>query len=160
MIATILIAAALQAAPVGSAAWKERNHPDLPVFPDCEIAADATVALSLKDIPADVAAELTRYFNTAVPMSDAGGPFNSTDVDEGLPVPRQRFVRAYKSERVWVIWYELGGRARGSRTIAVEQTSINGKQAPSFRVDPGTALTGNLCVATKAILSGVRSASF
>jgi hypothetical protein len=159
MIATILLGAALQAAPVGSAAWKERNHPDMPVFPNCEIAADATVALSLKDIPADAAAELTRYFNTATPMSDAGGPFNSTDVDEGLPVPRQRFIRAYKSGRVWVIWYELGGRAGGPRTIAVEQTSVGRNQALSFRVDPGTALTGNLCIATKAILSGVRTAA-
>ncbi len=158
MIATILLAA-LQAAPVGSPAWKERNHPDMPVFPNCEIAGGATVARSIRELPADVAAELTRYFNAAIPMSDADGPFNSTDVEEGRPIPHQRFIRAYRNGRLWVIWYELGGRVRGPRTIAVELTPAGRNKAPSFRVDPGTSLTGNLCMATKAILSGVRSAS-
>jgi hypothetical protein len=80
MIATILLGAMLQTAPIRPEVWKERNHPDMPAIPPCELGGGTTIAHSMKELPADVVTELTRFFNAATPMSDAGGPFNSTDV--------------------------------------------------------------------------------
>lgn len=155
MIALALLTM-LQATSLPPEVWKERNQPDMPVLPPCELGGGATMVRSMKGLPADVAAELARFFSNE-PMSDVGGPFNSTDVVDG-PVPQRRFLRAYQTGQYWVIWYQLGGSASGPRTIALRRNGRPGNQTP-FQVAPGTALAGDLCMATKAIVSGVRSAS-
>ena len=158
MIAAILLGAMLQAAPLRPEVWKERNQPDMPVLQACELGSDTMIANSLRQLPADVVIELSRFFDGSIFMSDAGGPFNSTDVVDG-PVPQRRFLRAYQSGRYWLIWYEQGGRASGPRIIALYRDVARRNHPAAFRIAPGTLLAGNLCMAMKAILSGVRSAS-
>ena len=158
MIAMILLAAMLQTAPLRAEVWKERNQPDMPVLPRCDLGSGTTIADSIKALPTDVVGELTRFFEATIPMSDAGGPFNSTDVVDGR-VPNRRFLRAYRTERYWVIWYELGGRISGPRTIALHRNPARTNRAAMFQIAPGTAFAGDLCIAAKAILSGVRSAT-
>lgn len=158
MIATILLGAMLQMAPLPHEVWKERNRPDMPVLPPCDLGYGATIAHSIKGLPADVVSELTRFFDAAMPMSDAGGPFNGIDIVDG-PVPNRRFLRAYQAGRYWVIWYERGGIVSGPRTIALHRNPTRENGASAFRMAPGTAFAGDLCIATKAIVAGVRSAS-
>ncbi|KAA9011971.1 MULTISPECIES: hypothetical protein [Sphingobium] len=153
MIATILLAM-VQTAPVPSRAWKERNQPDMPVLPPCEPGNGATLVHSIKALPDEVSAELARFFHDGYGMADVGEPFNSTDVVEGT-VPQRRFIRAYHSGNYWVIWYEQGGIIHALQTIALHRERRPG-QRPAFQMAPGTSFTGDLCIATKAIISGVR----
>lgn len=156
MITTILLAAMLQTVPLSPEVWKERNRSDMPALPACKLGDDATIAHSIKELPSEVATEITRFFGVATPMSDAGSPFNSTDVVDGV-VPNRRFLRAYQAGHYWVIWYERGGSVSGARTIALRRDAALG--ATGFRMTPGTMFAGDLCVATKAIMAGVRNAT-
>ncbi|MFS0774052.1 hypothetical protein [Sphingomonas sp. 1P08PE] len=104
MIAAILFGAMLQTTYLPPEVWKERNQPETPVFQPCELGDGTTIARSLKQLPSDVTRELAGFFNAAIPMSDAVGPFNSIDVVDG-PVPQRRFLRAYQTGRNWIIWY-------------------------------------------------------
>ena len=155
-IMIFLISAMLQTAPLPPATWKERNQPDMPVLQPCQISEGSKVVHSIKQLPNDVSAELARFFNDAVPMSDASGPFNSTDVISG-PIPQRRFVRAYQSGRYWIIWYEQGGSVGGLRTIALHRNARRDGSSPLFQAVPGSLFAGEPCMATKAILAGVRS---
>ncbi|PSJ40540.1 hypothetical protein [Allosphingosinicella deserti] len=157
MIAIIMTGALLQAEPLPPETWKERNLPDTPVFPPCPLSEDIVVH-SLMQVPVEVSTELNRFFKDSTPMSDAGGPFNSIDVVDGR-VPSRRFLRAYQAGRYWVIWYELGGFASGLRTIALRRDELRRNGASTYQIAPGTAFAANLCIATRAILSGVRSAA-
>jgi hypothetical protein len=157
MITALLLAALAQAAPLPPAVWKERNRPDMPVLPPCELGAGTSVVDRLMALPVEVADGLSRFLGPK-PMSDAGGPFNGTDV-VGEGVPQRRFLRAYGTGRRWVIWYELGGMAGGPRTLALRREAARHGQPARYHAVPGTVLAGDLCAATRAIMAGVRSAS-
>jgi hypothetical protein len=54
-------------------------------------------------------------------MSDANGPFNATDVImPGPPVPMHRLLRAARSGRITVVWYEAGGIAHFRRAAVYD----------------------------------------
>lgn len=157
MITAAVLLAMLQSTSLPMPAWKERNNPDRPVLPSCALAGGATIADSIQQLPEGVSRELARFFGDKAAMSDTGEPFNSTDVVDGV-VPQRRFVRAYQAGRYWVIWYEHGGIGYAVKTIALRQTEASGDRT-DFQTLPGTTFTGDLCAATKAMVSGVRSTS-
>lgn len=150
----LLLGALVQATPLPPQTWKERNHPDMPLLPACDLGGSAPVIKKRADLPPGVAAKLTRLFAPGV-ISEADGPFNSTDVIGG-DVPTRRFIRAYHVGSDWIIWYELGGgRASGPRTIAMHDRNAS----RTMMAAPGTTFAGDLCAASKAIASGARTAT-
>jgi len=149
----LLLGALAQAAPLPPQTWKERNHPDMPSLLACDLGGSAPVIERMADLPPNVATELTRLFAPDV-ISEADGPFNSTDVISGN-VPSRRFIRAYQVGGDWIVWYELGGRIAGPRTIALHARNAQ----RTIMAEHGTTFAGDLCAASKAILNGVRTAS-
>jgi hypothetical protein len=77
-------------------------------------------------------------------------------VVEDRSVPQRRFVRAYFVRDVWLIWYEQGGFGYELRTLALTR-GFGDQRGRTFRATPGSSFTGDLCVASKAFLAGVRS---
>lgn len=150
----LLVGALVQATSLPPQTWKERNHPDMPSLPACDLGIGAPVIEKMADLPPTVSAELTSFFAPNV-ISEADGLFNSTDVIGGN-VPTRRFIRAYHVGHDWIVWYELGGgRASGPRTIALHDRNAR----RTMTVTPGTTFAGDLCAASKAIASGARTAS-
>lgn len=152
MLVPIFLGALLQATALPPATWKERNRPDMPALPACELGG-APFVTAMADLPPAVSAELRRFVGPG-PISDADGPFNSTDV-VGDGVPQRRFLRAYPAGDVWIIWFEVGGNVAGPRTIALDREARSSSSSPAFRARPGTMFAGDLCAASKAILAGV-----
>lgn len=138
------------------ATWKERNHPDMPALPQCDLDG-AQAVNKMAELPEIVSSEIARVFASGG-ISEADGPFNSTDFVDG-PVPRRRFLRAYRSGDYWIIWFEVGGNAGGPRTIALRRRIHAPASSPAFQAKPGTIFAGDLCAASKAILAGVASAN-
>lgn len=151
MIATLLMLA--QVTPLPPETWKERNHPDMPSLPACDLGAGMPVIERMADLPLIVTAELTRFFAPDV-ISEADGPFNSTEVIGGN-VPTRRFVRAYHIGSDWIVWYELGGRVARPRTIALHDRNAQ----KTMTVTPGKTFAGDLRAASKAIVSAICTAS-
>ncbi|NIJ28843.1 hypothetical protein FHT00_000776 [Sphingomonas insulae] len=141
------------------AAWKERHQPDMPVFPPCVLQTASTMATSMAQLPPDVVEEFHRAIGNRK-VSDAGGPFNSTDVIDDEDVPQHRFLRAYNIAGYWVIWFELGGRVSGPRTIAFTRERSQRNKERKYVVQHGTRFVGNLCAATNAIADGARSTEY
>jgi hypothetical protein len=156
MMMSVLLGTAIQTVPLPPAVWKERSRPDMPVLAPCDLGEGSIVTKTLAELPEGVAAEVLRGFGPAG-ISDAGGPFNSTDV-VNPSVPARRFIRAYLVKGYWIIWYERGGFVSGPRTVALSRVRNGAADASAYRMMPGTVFTGDLCTATKAILAGVRSA--
>lgn len=152
----LLAAFAIQIASAHSQAWEERHHPDMPVLPACELHGSVNPVTRMADLPADVAMELHRFFGPAGGLSDADGLFNSTDVI-GDDVPGRRFIRAYHVGGNWVIWYERGGFIHNNRTIALRSQRERQGRTLQWTAEPATTFVGDLCAATKAIASGVRT---
>lgn len=144
-----------QTTPLPNAAWKERNQPEMPRLPPCALQ-DASVVMTLTALPEPLAVEIQRFFESIGGMSDAGGPYNSTDVIDGK-VPRSRFLRAYRVGNAWIIWFEKGGFVSGPRTLAFRENKQVRAGERAYQAMPGTFFSGELCMATKAILAGVRS---
>jgi hypothetical protein len=157
VILLTLASAALQASSLPYLTWKERNQPDAPVLPKCELGSDAAHIRSMADLPSAALVEVKRLFKS-YGISDVGGPFNSTDVIDGV-VPQRRFIRAYRVRTELIIWYEKGGFVSGPRTVLMTQTNQNNERTSTFRTVRDTFFTGNLCAATKAILDGVQVAT-
>lgn len=147
--------AILQATPLPPETWKERNHPDMPVIPKCDLGKDAAIGTSIASLPQQIALELTRFFGPGGGLSEANGPYNSTDVSDGNHVPTRRFLRAYHVRDYWIIWYEHGGMGQTTLALTPDNERRHGERP--YRVTPGTALAGNLCTATKALIAGVRT---
>jgi len=149
----LILGALVQATSLPPQTWKERNHPDMSLLPACNLGGSAPVIERMADLPRTVAAELTRLFAPDV-ISEADGPFNSTDVVGGN-VPIRRFIRAYHVGSDWIVWYELGGgRVAGLRTIALHARN----ERRTIMAEHGTTFAGDLCAASKAIVAGVRTA--
>ncbi|MBB4151028.1 hypothetical protein ACFSUK_19030 [Sphingobium scionense] len=138
------------------ATWQERNHPDMPTLPQCDLDG-ARAVYKMAELPETVSSEIARVFASGG-ISEADGPFNSTDFVDG-PVPRRRFLRGYRSGDYWIIWFEVGGNAGGPRTIALRRFIRAPASSPAFQARPGTIFAGDLCAASKAILAGVVSAN-
>ncbi|RSU54844.1 hypothetical protein [Sphingobium yanoikuyae] len=138
------------------ATWKERNHPDMPVLPHCDLDG-AQAVNKMAELPEIVSSEIARVFASGG-ISEADGPFNSTDFVDGS-VPRRRFLRGYRSADYWIIWFEVGGNAGGPRTIALRRSTHAPASSPAFQARPGTIFAGDLCAASKAILAGVVAAN-
>jgi hypothetical protein len=152
MLIPILLGALLQSAFSPPAIGKERNRPDMPALPACDLGGGPIVT-RMGDLPPPVSAELKRFVGPG-PISDADGPFNSTDV-VGDGVPQRRFLRAYPTANIWIIWFEVGGNVAGPRTIALYRDARSPASSPIFQARPGTMFAGDLCAASKAILAGV-----
>ncbi|MHA6768823.1 hypothetical protein [Sphingobium ummariense] len=150
----LVLGALAQATPLPPQTWKERNHPDMPSLPACDLSGSAPVIERMADLPPTVATELTRLFAPDI-ISEADGPFNNTDVI-GDNVPTRRFIRAYHVGSDWIVWYELGGgQVAGPRTIALRTRNTRN----TITAAHGTTFAGDLCAASKAIVAGVRTAS-
>lgn len=157
MILALVTGAILQASPLPYATWKERNQPDRPVLPACNLGTDAAHIKTMSDLPPAGLTELKRIFERDG-ISDVGGPFNSTDVIDGK-TPMRRFIRAYLVKTELVVWYETGRPASGSRTVLLTRTNWNNEKTSNSRTVSNTFFSGNLCAATRAILDGVHVAS-
>jgi hypothetical protein len=152
----LLSMAMSQASPLPPETWKEGNHPDMPVLPACGLGKGAGMSVSIANLPKEASSELLRYFKSGGGIAEADGAYNSTDVVDGK-IPRYRFIRAYHVKDYWIIWYERGGIVTGQMTLALEPDKVAKDGRHNYRTMPGTALSGNLCAATKALLIGVRS---
>jgi hypothetical protein len=71
------------------------------------MAGDWTEVRRLPDVDAVVLKELGSRIGGTGAMSDAGGPFNPSDVRTGEPT--RRFVLAGRSGDRWFVCYERGG---------------------------------------------------
>ncbi len=123
MILLTLANAALQASSLPYLTWNERNQPDAPILPNCELGSDAVYIKSMADLPSAALTEVNRLFES-YGISDVGGPFNSTDVIDGM-VPQRRFIRAYRVRTELIVWYEKGGFVSGPHTVLMTQTNQN-----------------------------------
>ena len=108
MIFLLLSIAMLQVNPLPPETLKERNHPDMPILPACDLGKKAKVATYIASLPKEVSAELARLSRSVGGVSEANCPYNSTDVVDGR-VPTRRFIRAYHVQNNWIVWYEHGG---------------------------------------------------
>ena len=156
MIFLLLSIAMLQANPLPPETWKERNHPDMPVLPACDLGKKAKIATSIASLPREVSVELARFSRSGGGISEANGPYNSTDVVDGH-VPTRRFIREYHVQNHWIVWYEHGGFVTGIVTLGLELDNSTKGGGRAYRAMPGTVLSGDLCAATKALLAGVRT---
>jgi hypothetical protein len=156
MMLFLLGMAMLQASSLSPETWKERNNPDVPVLPACNLGRGATIAHSIASLPKAASTEISRFFRAGGGISEADGSYNSTDVT-GDGVPQRRFLRAYHVQNYWIIWYERGGFVTGRVTLALELDKAAKGGAEVYQAMPGTVLSGDLCAATKALLVGVRS---
>lgn len=153
----LLGAVMLQASPLALETWKERNLPDMPILPACDLGKEAMISRSIANLPKEAASELSRYFQSGGGIAEANAQYNSTDVVDSK-VPSYRFIRAYNIKNYWIIWYQRGGGfVTGHETIALETDKAIKDGRHAYRAMPGTRFTGNLCEATKALLVGVRS---
>ncbi len=150
-----LAALTLQAAALPPDTWKERNHPDMPIVSACKIGHETPVSKFSK-LPVAVRVELNRFFGPVGGLSEADGPFNSSDVVNGK-VPSRRFIKAYHLGNAWVIWYERGGFFHNLQTIELASQANDRDKGNTLRVQPATTFIGDLCTATKAIVGGVRT---
>lgn len=151
----ILAALILQAGALPPETWKERNHSDMPAIPACKRGRQGS-SDKIAKLPKDVSDELKRFFGPDGGLSEANGPFNSTDVHDGR-VPSRRFLRAYHIGKTWVVWYEHGGFFHNLQTIALAPRPGSNSTSEPLRIQPGTTFFGNLCAATTAIVGGVRT---
>jgi hypothetical protein len=117
-----------------------------PSSADCTLTHPSHDVLSLKKLPPNILAALTKM---AGGMADRGEFFNTGDAVT-TPGPFNRFIRAGETQGGWYIWYEHGGIAYWHQIVL-------------FLVDPsGTVHTvaseishnANLCEATDALLDG------
>ncbi len=158
MLATMMVVGALlQASTLPPATWKERNQPDSPTLPPCDLGKGARQVDSLAALPAQVREALIQAFRADAGMADVGGRFNRTDFVSDESVPRRRFIRAYQADGYWIIWYERGGQVYGHRIVALHQRQARRAATPDWQLVTNSFLSGNLCEASKAILVGVRS---
>ncbi len=57
-----LTALSLQSASLLPETWKERNNPDMPVLPACDLGPTSPAVTRKNHLPAGVLTELDRYF--------------------------------------------------------------------------------------------------
>lgn len=125
---------------------KPPKPPPAPSSADCTLKHASHDVLSLKKLPDNIRAALTRL---AGGMADRGAFFNSGDAIT-TPAPFNRFIRAGDTQGKWYVWYEHGGIAYWHQIVI-------------FTIDPAGAVhidtnqvsrNANLCEATDALLDG------
>ena len=97
-----LTALSLQSASLSPETWKERNDPDMPLLPGCDLGPNYLAVTRKDHLPAGVLTELDRYSRPAGGLSEAGGPFNKSDVVD-WNVPVRRFIRTYHVGGYWIM---------------------------------------------------------
>ena len=157
MLLTVLLLSLAQTPPVKTEAWKERHFPRPFEAPACVFTKPSKEVASLNDLPVQVRWEVMRFFTAGGGIADVDGEYNSTDFIDDGSVPRRRFIRAYLTEDVWLIWYERGGIIRGGNTLALTRQRDGDGVATIFRATPGSGFSGDLCAGSKAFLSGARA---
>lgn len=157
MLSPLLLLSLAQAPPARTEAWTERHFPKPIAVPACAFAQPSKEVSSLKDLPQQVREEVMRFFTAGGGLADVDGEFNSTDFIDDRRVPVRRFIRAYLTRDVWFIWYEQGGLARSTNTLALTRQRDGDGIATLFRATPGSGFSGNLCAGAKAFLSGARA---
>lgn len=143
-----------QVAPTQGPAWQERHFPPALVVPACAFERPAREVRLLRALPAQVQAELSRFFGRGGGLADVDGEFNATDVIDDRKVPQRRFIRAYLTDDVWFIWFEQGGLARHVSLVALRRGNQQAGSPADYRVAPNSYFSGNLCAASKAFLAG------
>jgi len=144
------VAGALVALLLGSCADATQPKPpkpqQAPSSSDCLLKHPSHDVLSLKELPDNIRAALTKL---AGGMADRGAFFNAGDAVT-TPAPFNRFIRAGETQGKWYVWYEHGGIAYWHQIVV-------------FVIDPsGTVHTetnqisrnASLCEATDALLDG------
>lgn len=136
----------------------ERDLSNLPPPPECAFEGGATRFDSLAALPEHVRAAIGRLFEPWKGMADAGVPYRWGDVFSSTdPMPRTRFVRAYRAGGTWFLWYDAGGFGIMRQTLAlVEERDPHTDQMRAGGL-PGSRFSGDLCAGSKAFLAGARN---
>lgn len=121
----------------------------------CNVGQDATVVARLHDLPPVIRTDIETRVGT---MAEPGEPFEATDVYGTVHRPTRQFLRGLHIGRYWIVWYQHGGRGLHTHVLAY-QIGVAGDRAHQR---PAPLLMANLygdpCLATNAILNGIRGA--
>lgn len=157
MIALALGLLAAVDAPSASGAG-ERTVPPAPQLPACRSDRPARMVATLRGLPEPIRAEITRFFAGDDGIADAGAMYNPTDYIADRGVPRRRFIRAYLTQDVWLIWFEQGGFVSGVNAIALTRQADGSDATIAYRATSGSWFKSDSCAGSRAFLTGARSA--
>lgn len=132
-------------------------------WPGCRLRHRVANISRLENMPASIQADFRGRVDS---IAGPNEPFNPGDVSyAGDSTPDRRFLRGVQSGDYWFIWYEHGGFGfhRHVLAYAIRFNGSSHLSGPPSRARPGDRietslevnLTGDPCVATDAILSGV-----
>lgn len=156
-IGTSLVLALLAFSATSASTQSVATRPDI-IVPDCKFDEQPRIVRSLKDAP-DIAAEFARQ---GLRVADVGEPFVPHDVvDSSRDLPHRQFIRAYAFKDRTIVWYHHGGFGTHNHIVELRESrdaQAGPDSSPVLRLT-GARLTGNLCVATRALLDGVRGLS-
>jgi hypothetical protein len=120
----------------------------MPLLAPCRLNQPAEMIASRRELPAALNAGLSRLFARDGGLSDAGEPFNPSDVITDTTPPQRRFLRAYHAGHHWIIWYEHGGLGYHLHAIGFRQSG------DIFQAVPRERFVDDPCKASNVILSG------
>lgn len=129
------------------------TKPDALIPATCKFSRAARVVASMREQPS-IAAEFRRL---GIDLADVGEPFIPFDVvdkaSKGLP--RRQFVRAYVFDDRVIAWYYHGGVGTHFHAVELRHYRDTSERQPVLRIT-GAKLSGPPCVATQALLDGIR----
>ena len=128
-----------------------------PLAPDlrCDLGRDVAVIPRLHDMPPLIRTDVERRVGD---IAESGEPFEATDAYGAVHRPTHQFLRGIYIGRYWFVWYQHGGRGLHRHTLAY-QIGTAGDRAHARAVASLMAnLYGDPCLATHAILDGIRGA--
>jgi len=130
--------------------------PPMPDLPACTFDRPARLVTRKADLPADARAELDRLFQASAGIAEANAFFESTD-SITTNAPHHRFLRAYRIDDAWLIWFESGGIVLSRAMLALRPLRGDDGRI-GLHADPGSHFSGDLCASSRAYLMGARSA--
>lgn len=123
----------------------------------CDLGSGTTMVERLDALPAPLAQRVKAFFAPVGGIAEAGAAYNATDVVD-TRLPARRFVRAYHAGGLWVLWYARGGGIVSMRLTLAFHPDPQPGAPDGYAPMPGTTLAGDdQCLATRAVLGGVRS---
>lgn len=121
-----------------------------PSFSTCKLPQASSVTEKIEDLPKPIQGQIT----TMLPnLASRGAKFQEGDVVADSSLPRRRFVGALHHENYWVVSYEHNQ----GNVYHIHTVTFIGNGEDNYTVIPHGNLTGPLCAAVNAALSGVRS---
>ena len=136
----------------------DRDLSAIPPPPACSFEGGAIVAERLSDLPQAVRDEIERQFGFSHGMAEAGEPYHWNDVQTATDRrPQARFVRAYLTQGIWFLWFDLGGIGIQRQSVAMREVRNRATGELVVRTQPGSRFVGDLCVGAKAYLAGART---